>query len=70
MEDIAYGERVRKYELDAFADGAWTTLLKGSAIGHKKIDPFPSVAAEKLRLRVTETEGEPVIRHMAAYRCF
>jgi alpha-L-fucosidase len=70
MEDIAYGERVRGYVLEAFADGAWKTLLQGSAIGHKKIDFFPPVAAKKLRLRATEAEEEPVIRQMSAYRCF
>ncbi|QNK60490.1 alpha-L-fucosidase [Paenibacillus sp. PAMC21692] len=69
MEDIAYGERVRKYALEAFADGAWKVLHEGSAIGHKKIEAFPPVVAEKLRLRITEAAAEPVIRRMAAYRC-
>lgn len=68
MEDIAYGERVRKYVLEAYADGAWKELLEGSAIGHKKIDALPSVAAEKLRLRITEAAAEPVIRRFAAFR--
>ncbi|WP_214627428.1 alpha-L-fucosidase [Paenibacillus agaridevorans] len=69
MEDIAYGERVRKYALEAFADGVWKVLHEGSAIGHKKIEAFPPVVAEKLRLRITEAAAEPVIRRMAAYRC-
>jgi alpha-L-fucosidase len=69
MEDIAYGERVRKYALEAFADGAWKVLHEGSAIGHKKIEAFPPVVAEKLRLRITEAAAEPVIRRMAAYCC-
>lgn len=69
MEDIAYGERVLEYVLEAYADGAWTELKRGSAIGHKKIDAFAPVAAEKLRLRVTQAAAEPVIRRLAALCC-
>lgn len=69
MEDIAYGERVGGYVLEAYSNGEWLELKHGSAIGHKKIDAFPPVCAEKLRLRVTEASANPEIRRIAVYHC-
>jgi len=67
MEDIAHGERVREYVLEAFREGQWAELAAGSAIGHKKIDRFEPVLASRLRLRVTKHAAEPVIRRFEAY---
>ncbi|MCM3257416.1 alpha-L-fucosidase [Paenibacillus lautus] len=69
MEDIAYGERVSQYVLEAFVDGEWLELTRGSAIGHKKIDAFAPVAADKVRLRVLRSAASPRIKNMAVYRC-
>ncbi|MFC3801675.1 alpha-L-fucosidase [Cohnella sp. GCM10012308] len=68
MEQIEEGERVRKYVLEArLGDGAWTELACGSAIGHKRIDVFPSVTADQVRLAVRESEGMPLIRSLRLY---
>lgn len=67
MEDVAQGERVREYVIEGFVDGQWKELAKGTAIGRKKIDRFQPVKAAKLRLRVTKSTAEPVIRKLAAY---
>ncbi|WP_256717211.1 MULTISPECIES: alpha-L-fucosidase [Paenibacillus] len=69
MEDIAYGERVEGYMLEAYSNGAWLELKRGSSIGHKKIDAFPPVVAEKIRLRVSEAAASPKIRRLAVYHC-
>ena len=62
QEDIAYGERVSQYVLEAFVDGAWLELTRGSAIGHKKIDAFAPVSADKVRLRVLKSAASPRIK--------
>ncbi|WP_168120255.1 alpha-L-fucosidase [Paenibacillus sp. HB172176] len=68
MEDIAYGERIRSYALEAeTADGGWMELLRGSAVGHKKIDRFEPVETSALRLRILKREAEPHIRLFSAY---
>ncbi|WP_230202633.1 alpha-L-fucosidase [Paenibacillus ihumii] len=67
MEDIAYGERVRQYVLEAYTDGAWRKIVDGTAIGHKKIDAVTPVLAEKIRLQITEAAADPMIRKMAIY---
>lgn len=67
MEDIAQGERVREYVLEAYIQGQWEELVRGSAIGHKKIDRFATVETDALRLRVLSSVEKPVIRSFAAY---
>ncbi|MNJ62835.1 hypothetical protein D3C77_586900 [compost metagenome] len=67
MEDIAHGERVRQYVLEAYADGAWKEIVHGIAIGHKKIDVVTPMFAEKIRLQITEAVANPIIRKFAIY---
>ncbi|MDY7107596.1 MAG: alpha-L-fucosidase [Planctomycetota bacterium] len=67
MEDITFGERVRAYVIEGHVDGRWKELARGSAIGHKRIDRFPPSTVSAVRLRVTESVGEPIIRCFAAF---
>lgn len=67
MEQIEYGERVRDYVLEAQRNGEWVRLTRGSAIGHKKIDSFPPVRTEEIRIRILQSVGEPFIRSLAVY---
>lgn len=67
MEQIAGGERVREYAVEAFTDGGWREICRGTAIGHKRIDPFKPVIVSRLRLRTIRAAGEPLIRKFAAY---
>ncbi|BFH70669.1 alpha-L-fucosidase [Paenibacillus dendritiformis] len=67
MEDIAYGERVRAYTIEAEAGGKWKPVAAGSAIGHKKIDRIEPTQTSRIRIRVTEEAAEPHIRSLAAY---
>ncbi|MCC3377268.1 alpha-L-fucosidase [Cohnella sp. REN36] len=67
QEEIRHGERIRSYAIEARIDGAWRELVRGSAVGHKKIDAFPPAPASAVRLRVLEAEGEPIVRSLRAY---
>jgi alpha-L-fucosidase len=64
MEDITQGERIRRYELDALVKGAWEPLGGGELVGHKRIEAVAPVMVEGVRLRVTESVGEPIIRSL------
>lgn len=67
QEEISNGERVRAYSIEGLIDGKWTSLCTGSAIGHKRIQPVPANVVSALRLRVTSSAGQPVIRTFAAF---
>ncbi|MHC4228985.1 MAG: alpha-L-fucosidase [Planctomycetota bacterium] len=68
MEDIARGERVREYAVEAFVDGnKWQKICDGISIGHKRIQQFKSLEAAKIRLRITKAAAGPIIRELAVY---
>ena len=74
-EDIALGQRVRKFSLEAYVDDAWQPLTDALAedgdglttIGHRRIICFPTVTATKLRFTITDTKAEPVIKKLGLY---
>jgi alpha-L-fucosidase len=68
MEDIAAGERVRRYVVEGLVGGEWKALAEGTAIGHKRIERFAAVEVAAVRLRCLEAVGEPQIRRFAVYR--
>lgn len=67
MEGLTDGQRVRSYEIVARVDGKWKTVSRGTTIGHKKIDIFPPVTADLVRLQVTHALGPVRIREFNVY---
>lgn len=67
QEDIQYGERVRRYQIEGLVGEEWKLLAEGQSIGHKRIERFDSVVLSKLRLKVSASDGEPLIKNMSAY---
>ena len=74
-EDIALGQRVKKFTLEALVDGQWQPLKDAlvdngdglSTIGHRRIISFPTVKATKLRFTVTDSKAEPIIKRLGVY---
>ncbi len=67
QEDLASGQRIRKYVLEGLENNKWVKLSEGSSVGQKRIDPFESRMVTKIRLRVTESAAEPVIKTLSAF---
>ncbi len=74
-EDIRYGQRVKKFSLEAEVDGKWVPLRDElveqgdglTTIGHRRIVCFPTVKATRLRFTVLDTKCEPIIKRMSVY---
>lgn len=67
QEDFTRGERIRAYVLEGRVGGRWQRLAEGSCVGHKRIERFDSVEVTAVRVRVTESVGEPLITNFAIY---
>ncbi len=68
MEDIAQGERIRKFRLEAKTAKGWQTLFEGSCIGHKFIYQFDGLEISQIRLIIKESIGEPAIKNFEVFR--
>ena len=69
MEWLSDGQHVQKYALEIWSesDKAWKRIAEGQAIGHKKIDQFPSVTAQRVRLNILSSTSEAYIREFQLY---
>jgi len=62
QEDIQYGERVRKFNIEVFEKGKWKEINSGSCIGHKLILQLEPITTDRIRLRIEEFIDLPLIR--------
>ena len=67
MEDIKYGERVRKYTIEGFSNDKWTKLCEGESIGHKRLERLENVNASKIRIHFDESVAQPIIKKIILY---
>ena len=68
MEDYREGERIRAYDVEGYAGDEWKRLSSGSSVGRKKIDYFEDIAVTKVRLTITQSVAEPLIRSFSLYK--
>jgi alpha-L-fucosidase len=61
------GQHVQKYAIEVMEGGKWKRVAEGQAIGHKKIDHFAPVTAQRVRLNLLETTSEAHIREFQLY---
>lgn len=61
------GERIEAVALDAWTGGEWKEIAVATNVGYKRILRFPTVATDRLRIRVTESRLTPTLSNVAAY---
>ena len=67
MEWLNDGQRIQKYSIDVWTGSAWKTVAAAQAIGHKKIDVFPSVTAGRIRLNILSSTDAAAVREFQLY---
>ena len=68
MEDIAKGERVRKFILEGKTNAGWQMIFEGSCIGHKFIHRFDEMEVSAVRLTVLESKGESQLLEFSVFK--
>lgn len=54
QEEIAYGQRIHAYVVEAWLDHRWQSIAVGSSIGRRRLHHFASVTTPRVRLRLTD----------------
>ena len=67
QEDIARGQRVESFRVEARVGGQWQLLGEGTTVGYKRMLRFPAVEAEALRITIGSARLEAHISNVAAY---
>jgi len=62
------GQRVARYRVEIWANGAWRTVSEGTTIGHKKLDVLEApVTTSRVRIVVEEALAEPLLAEVGLY---
>jgi len=67
MEWLGDGQKVQKYAIQVMEDARWETVYSGTTIGHKKIDIFSPIRAQRVRLNVLSAFSTPRIREFQLF---
>jgi alpha-L-fucosidase len=67
MERLNDGQHITAYRIEVEEQGQWREVAHAQAIGHKKIDTFPTVTANAVRLTLLDTNGPAQIREFQVY---
>lgn len=66
-ENIAEGERVREYTIEAWQQDAWEKIAEGTCIGHKRIHKFPAIETSKIRININKFVAAPQIIEFSVF---
>jgi alpha-L-fucosidase len=67
QENIALGQRVKKFSLEIWGGGGWETVARQTTIGYKRILRFPAVKTVKLKFTIEAAKACPAITNIEVY---
>lgn len=67
MEWLSSGQHVQRYAVEILQHGKWMAIVRGSAIGHKRIHHFAPVTADRVRLNILSSSSEAYIREFQLF---
>lgn len=67
QEYIRLGQRVKSFTLEAHTNDGWKIIAEETTIGYKRILRFPTIVADEIRIKITDSKACPVINHIALY---
>ncbi len=68
QEDIRFGQRVKKFTLEANIENQWKQIDAQTTIGRKRILRFPNVVASRIRLNIVDSKACPVISNIGVFK--
>lgn len=66
-EDIAKGQHVSSYRLEAWKNDKWTPVATGSSIGRKRIQPVENLETERLKFSFDSSYPDIPLKRIALY---
>jgi alpha-L-fucosidase len=67
MEWLNDGQHIEKYSIEIWTGKTWKSVAEAQAVGHEKVDFFPTVTASRVRLNILSSTGAAAIREFQLY---
>ena len=68
QENIALGQRVEAFRLEAWTGKTWREIVRGTTVGYKRLLRFPSMTAAKLRIVVERSRTSPTLSSFGLFK--
>jgi alpha-L-fucosidase len=66
-EPVALGQRIASYRIEIPDGPGWMTIAKGTTVGRKKLDRFPEVRADRIRLVIEKSQACPILSEIGVH---
>lgn len=68
QEPIHMGQRIIEFHFDILNDeGVWSTVVRGSTVGYRRILRFPTVETQFLRLVIEKSRADPLVSYLGIH---
>jgi len=68
QENIALGQRVKRFSLRVWKNERYETIAQQTTIGYKRILVFPAVRTRKLELVIEDSKASPMITNLEIFK--
>lgn len=66
-EEVRLGQRVEKFQLEAWDGELWCSFAGGTTIGYKRLLRFPDVTTERVRLTISQSRLAPCLSSLSLF---
>jgi alpha-L-fucosidase len=67
QEAIALGQRIEAWHLEMWRNGRWEPIAHGTTVGHKRLEHFEPVTAQRVRLVIEQSKACPLVASFGLY---
>lgn len=67
-EDIARGQRIEEFSVEAWLGGKWVEIVRGTTVGYKRLLTFSPVSADRVRLLIWQSRDVPRVKQVNLYK--
>ncbi|MBN2136608.1 MAG: alpha-L-fucosidase [Sedimentisphaerales bacterium] len=63
-----FGQRIARFEIEAYIDGVWKPIAEGRTVGYKKICRTEAVTTDKVKIKILDARAAPTISTFSLYQ--
>jgi alpha-L-fucosidase len=67
QENIALGQRVKSFEIEALIDGNWKNIAKETTIGYKRIIKIEPIYTSRIKIKILDSKAQPIISEVKVW---
>jgi alpha-L-fucosidase len=68
QENIAVGQRIESFRLEAWAGKSWRELARGTTIGYKRLLTFAAVTSARVRIVIERSRTSPTLSSFGLFK--